>query len=58
MTQLGNVKTSRWSESRRALDCDLTQNSAQLVEVHRFRKVEVEARLLTALYIISRAKAG
>jgi len=58
MTQLGNVKTSGWPESKQALDRNLAQNSAQLVEVHRFRKVEVEARLLTALDIISRAKAG
>src|SRR6266436_6318931 len=37
---------------------DLAQNSAQLVKVHRFRKVEIEPGFPAALNILARAKAG
>ena len=40
------------------LRSDLAQNSAQFVEVHRFRKVEIEPGFLPALNVLRCAKAG
>src|SRR5213083_3064128 len=37
---------------------DLAQDSAQLVEVHRFGKVEIEPGFLAALNVLGCAKAG
>src|SRR5438093_12976842 len=37
---------------------DLTKDSAQFVEVHRFRKVEIEPGFLAPLNILGSSKAG
>src|SRR6266852_230725 len=44
--------------SRRFLGSDLAKNAAQFVEVHRFRKVEIEPGFLAPLNVLGSAKAG
>jgi hypothetical protein len=44
--------------SGRFLDSNLAQNSAQLVKIHRFGEMEIEAGLFAALDIFSSAKAS
>ena len=37
---------------------DLAQNAAELVKIHRFRKVEIETSFSATLDVITRCKAG
>src|SRR5439155_24288406 len=44
--------------SRQFLGSNLAQDSAQLVEVHRFRKVKIEPGVLAPLDVLGCSKAG
>jgi hypothetical protein len=37
---------------------DLAQNAAELVKIHRFRKVEIEASFSATLDVVTRCEAG
>jgi hypothetical protein len=60
MCQLDKVKAKPWIETdvKHALRRDLAQNAAELVEIHWFRQMEIEASFSATLDVVTRCKAG